>query len=238
MTTDPSTPSAALDALADQLRPGAGLRLRQAALAGPLRGFHQRLLRAFVAGVRPPDAAVVGRLAGEPELDPQAALAALAAIDLVHVDPATGAIRVAYPFSGQPTPFRVELAGGPGVFAMCAIDALGIPQMLGRDARINANDPASGQPITVGVHHGVWRFVPETTVVLEGRIAAGDAGGAVADCCCPHINFHIDRAVADAYHRAHPGMTARLLDQAQAVTAAGRAFGSLLNPSSPPEEAP
>ena len=33
-------------------------------------------------------------------------------------------------------------------------------------------------------------------------------------------------------------MTARLLDQAEAVTAAGRAFGSLLGPAHPPEEAP
>jgi hypothetical protein len=31
-------------------------------------------------------------------------------------------------------------------------------------------------------------------------------------------------------------MTGMLLDQAQAVQAAGRAFGNLLNPSNPPEE--
>jgi hypothetical protein len=238
MTTDPSTPSAALDALAGQLRPGAGVRQRQAVLPERLRGFHQRLLRAFVTEAGPPDAAVVGRLAAELELDPQAALAALAGIELVHADSATGAISVAYPFSGRPTPYRVELAGDPAVFAMCAIDALGIPQMLDRDAHISAIDPAGGQPISVEVHHRAWRFVPVTTVVLEGRIAAGDAGGAVADCCCPHINFHIDRAAADTYRRGHPFMTGRLLDQAQAVMAAGRAFGSLLDPSNPQEEAP
>jgi hypothetical protein len=33
-------------------------------------------------------------------------------------------------------------------------------------------------------------------------------------------------------------MTAMLLDQAEAVTVAGRAFGSLLEPSDPQEEAP
>jgi hypothetical protein len=238
MTTDPSTPSAALDALVGQLRPGAGVRQRQASLPEPLRGFHQRLLQAFVTETGPPDAAAVGRLAAERELDPQAALAALAGIDLVHADSATGTISVAYPFSGRPTPYRVELAGSPAVFAMCAIDALGIPQMLSRDAHISSLDPVGGQPISVDVHDRVWRFVPETTVVLEGQIVAGDAGGAVADCCCPHINFHLDRAAADAYRRAHPGMTARLLDQAQAVTAAGRAFGSLLEPSNQQEEAP
>jgi alkylmercury lyase len=38
----------------------------------------------------------------------------------------------------------VELASGPAVFAMCAVDALGIPQMLRRDGRISSVDPASG----------------------------------------------------------------------------------------------
>lgn len=238
MTTDPSVPSWAPEALASQLRPGAGVRQRQAVLPDPLRGFHQRLLRAFAIAAGPPDASVIERLAAELELDPQAALAALAAIDLVHADPATGTISVAYPFSGRPTPYRVELAGGPAMFAMCAIDALGIPQMLDRDAHISSIDPVSGQPISVEVHHGAWRFVPPSTVVLDGRTAAGDAGGPVADCCCPHINFHIDREAADAYRRAHPGINGRLLDRAGAVTAAGRAFGSLLNPSNPQEGAP
>jgi Alkylmercury lyase len=238
MTTDPSAPSAAIGALAGRLRPGAGVCQRQAVLPDRLRGFHQRLLGAFVTETGPPDAAVVGRLAAELELDRKAALAALAVIDLVHTDPATDIISVAYPFSGRPTPYRVKLVGGPAVFAMCAIDALGIPQMLGRGAHISSIDPASGQPITVEVHHGVWQFAPPSTVVLDGWTAAGDAGGAVADCCCPHINFHLDRVAADAYRRAHPGMTGRLLGQAQAVQAAGRAFGHLLNPSTPPKGTP
>jgi Alkylmercury lyase len=119
------------------------------------------------------------------------------------------------------------------VFAMCAIDALGIPQMLGRDAHISSIAPASGQPITVEVHHGVWRFAPPSTVVLDGRTAGGGPGGTVADRCCPHINFHLDRAAAAAYRRAHPGMAGMLLDQPEAVQAAGQAFGGLLDPFPP-----
>ena len=135
------------DALADRLARlgrGAGVGGRQAVLPDPLRVFHQRLLGAFLTGTGPPDLPVVAGLAAELGLDPRAALAALAAADLVHTDPATGSITVAYPFSGRPTPFRVELAGGPAVFAMCAVDALGIPQMLRRDGRISSVDPTSG----------------------------------------------------------------------------------------------
>ena len=104
MTTDPSAPSAAIAVLVGQLRPGAGVRRRQAFLPKRLRRSHHRLLRAFVTDAGPPDAAVVGRLAAELELDPSAALTALVAVDLAQADPATGAISVAYPFSGRPTP--------------------------------------------------------------------------------------------------------------------------------------
>jgi Alkylmercury lyase len=229
------------DALAGRLARlgrGAGVGGRQAALPDPLRVFHQRLLGTFLTGTGPPDIPVVAGLAAELGLDPRAALAALAAADLVHTDPATGSIAVAYPFSGRPTPYRVELAGGPAVFAMCAVDALGIPQMLRRDGRISSVDPTSGQPITVEVHAGVWRFQPATTVLLSGRTADGDACDTAADWCCPYINFHTDHEAADSYRRAHPGMTSQLFDQAEAVKAARWAFGGLLDPSHQQETAP
>jgi hypothetical protein len=132
----------------------------------------------------------------------------------------------------------VELVGGPAVFAMCALDALGIPQMLRRDGHISSCDPATGQPILVEVHDGAWRFRPATTVLLVGRTAGGDACGAVAGCCCPHINFHTNREAADAYRRAHPGMTGKLFGQTEAVKAARQAFGELLDPSNPQERTP
>jgi alkylmercury lyase len=241
MTSNHSAAAPAPDARADRLarlEPGAGVGGRQAVLPDPLRVLHQRLLGAFLTGTGPPDAPVAAGLAAELGLDPPAALAALAAADLVHTDPATGSIAVAYPFSGRPTPYRVELAGGPAVFAMCAVDALGIPQMLRRDGQISSVDPTSGQPITVGVHAGAWCFQPATTVLLAGRTAAGDACDTAADWCCPYINFHTDREAADTYRRAHPGMTATLFGQAEAVKAAGQAFGGLLHSSNPQETAP
>jgi hypothetical protein len=240
MTSNHSAATPAAEALAGRLArlgPRAGVDGRQAVLPDPLQAFHRRLLKAFVTGTGAPDGAVVARRAAELGLDPEAALAALAAADLVHTDPATGSISIAYPFSGRPTPHRVELAGGPAVLP-CAVDALGIPQMLRRDGRISSVDPASGQPITAEVHDGLWRFQPATTVLLVGRAAGGDAGGPVADCCCPFINFHINREAAEAYRRAHPGMTATLFGQAEAVKAAGQAFGGLLDPPNPQETAP
>jgi hypothetical protein len=213
--------------------PAGGVKDRQGALPDSLRALHRRLLSAFLTKAGPPDPAVVARLATELQLDPPAALAALAAADLVHTDPATGGISVAYPFSGPPTRHRVALAGGPTVSAMCALDALGIPQMSSRDGRISSTDPTTGQSITIEVHGETWRFEPATTVVLAGAAASGDACGAVADCCCPYVNFHVDPRAADAYRQAYPGMAAELFDQPQAIEAARRIFGGLLDPPAP-----
>jgi Alkylmercury lyase len=209
--------------------PVGGVQERQAGLPKPLRAFHRRLLAGFLTHGGPPLPAVVADIAVELGLDPDQALGALAAADLVHPDAADGTIGVAYPFSGPRTSHQVELAGGPTVCAMCALDALGIPQMTRRDARISSTDPVSGQPVTVDAHHGAWRWQPASTVVLVAS-AAGGVCGAVADCCCPHINFHTDPQHAQTYLRAHPGMTGELLGQVDAVATARRIFGGLLDP--------
>jgi hypothetical protein len=235
MTATPSNQPAGPDDLATRLAriglPSGGVKDRLAVLPGPLRELHRRLLGAFLTEAGPPaSAAEVAGMAAELDLDPQAALAALAAADAVHADPATARIRVAYPFSGRPTPHRVELAGGPTVHAMCALDALGIPQMTRRDGRVSSTDPASGRPIAVEVRGGAWRFEPATTVVLAATATGRDARGTSADCCCPYVNFHVDPSSAEAYLQAHSGLAAELFDQAEAVEAAGRVFGRLLDP--------
>ena len=76
------------------------------------------------------------------------------------------AVAVAYPFSGPPTRQQVQLDGFPAVYAMCAIDALGIPAMAGRDGRIAAVDPRDGAAVVVSVKgageagRGSWTWTP------------------------------------------------------------------------------
>ncbi|MGH7342237.1 MAG: organomercurial lyase [Candidatus Rokuibacteriota bacterium] len=93
------------------------------------RAFYRRILRSFGAG-RPPGPDALADAASELDLEVEPTLELLARADLVHQDPATGAIVVAYPFSGRPTAHRVHI-GNDEVYAMCAIDALGIAPMLG-----------------------------------------------------------------------------------------------------------
>jgi hypothetical protein len=68
----------------------------------------------------------------------------------------------------------------------------------------------------------------------DGRISSVDPASGQPITAEVHIN----REAAEAYRRAHPGMTGRLFGQTEAVRAARQAFGSLLDPSNPPERTP
>jgi hypothetical protein len=69
---------------------------------------------------------------------------------------------------------------------MCAIDALGIPPMLGTDAVIRSGDSRTGRPVTVTFHDGTASWDPATAVVLLPGV---DCGGPAVDACCAAVSF-------------------------------------------------
>jgi hypothetical protein len=148
--------------------PAAGKR---AGLTAGQRAVSQAVPRAFAATGQPPAPADLQPAARQHGIDAGQALAALAAADILALDD-QGRIRMAYPFSATPTPHVVAIAGGPRVYAMCAIDALDIPPMLGTDAAITSADPVTGQPVTVTFRGGRTRWDPRTAVVFDGCAAA------------------------------------------------------------------
>jgi len=123
---EPSAPAGTAGFLAAG---GAGKR---AGLAAGPRAVYQAVLRAFATQGRPPEPAELESAARRHGITAGQALATLAAADVLGLDD-EGRIRMAYPFSAAPTPHLVTIAGGPLVYSMCAIDALGIPIMLGTE---------------------------------------------------------------------------------------------------------
>jgi hypothetical protein len=71
-------------------------------------------------------------------------------------------IRMAPPFSGVETPFRVTVQG-KSYYANCVWDALGIAAALGADAIIDASDGESGEPMRLEIRQG--QPVPEVCVI-------------------------------------------------------------------------
>ena len=194
-------------------------------LPGPLRELHRAVLRRFLETGAAPTARWVRQTALDTGLDASAA-DELEAADAIHLS--NGIVTVAYPFSGIPTPHRVQLDGLPPVYAMCAIDALGLPAMAGRDGQITSADPHDGTPIVVTARGGTWSWAPATAVVVAGR--ATDCGTECSsfEAMCPNTVFHASPESARAYLASHGGLDAQILGQDTAIECGRLNFGTLL----------
>jgi hypothetical protein len=191
---------------------------------GP-RAVWQAVLKGFAATGRPPGPAELESTARRHGITASRALRTLAAADVLGLD-GQGRIRLAYPFSGAPTRHVVAITGGPSVWSMCAIDALGIPVMLGRSAVITSSDPLTGEPVTVTFDGATARWDPPTAVVFDG---SAEGAGPAEQVCCGYLNFFASRDSATEWARQHPWVTGSVLDQASAERAGAQTFGSLLD---------
>ena len=205
------------------MRPSAAERAR--ALSDPERALHRRILRAFARGAAP-GGLQFDDWARELGLDPAQANAALALHDLVHRETQTGTVTVAYPFSATSTRHRVRLRSGVEVFAMCAIDALGIAFMLGEPTQIASADPRTGEPIEVTIPlTGASSWSPTRAVVLAGSVGTG----ASRTCTCPHTSFAASRAHAVALLEADRAVVGEILSMPDAIARGRTSFGGLLD---------
>jgi hypothetical protein len=221
---------------------------RSARLMPAAYQFYCAILRRFPARGGPPDHTQLRQLARRFAVPLAATLADMAAQDLIQLDATTGGIRAAYPFSGLPTPHRVLLApdaqevAEQQVFAMCALDALGIPLMLHRAATILSEDALTHMPIQVTIEpagHGPltsldgWRARWDPVgMVIFARDATHehehDGGCAAAGTCCPVTNFFTQEAHAQQWAQLHPVSDGIVLTPVEALHRAQALFGGVL----------
>jgi len=205
--------------------PVPALALRAGQLTGPARQLHQAVLAAFAATGQPPPKAEIEHLIGAGGGDPDQVRAELTSADLLAFT-AGGDIRAAYPFSPVPTPIRVAWTDSLGVYAMCAIDALGMSAMLGRPVTITAAEPDTGRAIRVTVDGDRARWSPRTAVVYAG--AVGDASCPSVDRCCGYISFFATSRAARAWASRHPEISGTILRRDGALRMGIDEFGTLM----------
>jgi len=198
---------------------------RQARPPAPLRDLHRAVLRRFLETGAAPTARWVRQTALDTGLD-ASAVDELQAADAIHVS--NGIVTVAYPFSGIPSPHRVRLDGLPPVYAMCAIDALGLPAMTGRDGQITSADPRDGTPVVVTARNGTWTWNPASAVVVAGRATGCGTECGSYEAMCPNTVFHASRGSAQAYLAGRGDLDADILAQDTAIEAGRLNFGALL----------
>lgn len=175
------------------------------------QALYRAVLPAFAATGAPPPLSAAAEQAGLSTAQAAAVLRELAEADVVALDD-TGRLVGAFPLSATPTRHLVQVGDRPVLHAMCAIDALGVPAMLGAPGVITSTDPLDDRPVTVVVDgDGRLTADPPDVVVLLG--ASGDGG--LADSACPVIDFYAD---AENAHQAlaQPGLTGDVLALADA----------------------
>ncbi|WP_090063669.1 alkylmercury lyase family protein [Lentzea flaviverrucosa] len=202
---------------------------RITALDPATRALHRMILRAFAATGGPPAVPAVAAAAAELGLDPRKSLAGLVDRDIIGMGARRGDIVYAYPFSARPTAHRVHLVDGAQPYAMCAVDALGMPAMLNSDALITSVDPYSGESITITVTDKgrTARWQPGGCVAFIGT--AGDCcAGTAAQVCCDYLNVFTSAEHAHAWAAGHPHVRGCVVDRDRALRLGIDVFGDLL----------
>ncbi len=107
--------------------------------------------------------------------------------DLVGLDPGSGAIRYAYPFTESATCHQVKLRGH-SLHALCAIDALGVASMYGTDVLVRSPCRFCGETVhaaTADKGLALGSVAPAEAVVWYDFAFSGSA----AASCCTAIAF-------------------------------------------------
>jgi mercuric reductase len=191
------------------------LRKRQESLSPPLRMVHRAILRALAETGEPPRQTEIAAMLGS-KRSAIHALGVLAKNDLVVLNtPVTMDERIhqpiaaetaevvgAYPMTTERTPHKVVI-GGHSVNAMCAVDALVISPMFGRETRIESRCHFTGTPI---------RILQKGTEILETSPSPGvrvgirwqSFGEHAAHTLCTEMVFLKDAETARLWRETAP----------------------------------
>lgn len=192
-----------------------------APLAPEARRLHRGLVEAALAtGSVPSVRELAGRF-GAAEESMRAGLATLAAADYLALD-GRGQVSCLYPFSTAPTAHGIVIDGRQR-YAMCSIDALGIPAMIDQELEITGRCAICDRAIAIRVAPGtiLTATPPETRVV-----ARQDEAEPACAACCPFTVFVCSQEHADRFARRIAGTHA--LSLGEALTHAEDIFGGLL----------
>jgi hypothetical protein len=191
------------------------------ALAPEARRLHRSLIEAVIATGSVPSTPELADRLETAEDAIRSELATLAEADYLALD-GDGQVSCLYPFSTTPTSHVVFIDGQPRS-AMCSIDALGIPAMLGQELDITGGCAVCHRPITLRIAPGtIVSVTPPEAMVVARRDEAEPAFAA----CCPFTVFVCGPEHAEQFTRRIAGT--QTLPLTEALTLAEEIFGGLL----------
>ena len=200
-------------------------RLRAACLSAQEEHVRRHILWTFASG-ETPRATTLATKCRIPTVRIRQILRRLTALDLLLGNATGETVLAAYPFSATPTPHRVRLIGRE-VFALCAVDALGIPAMLQEGAGISSQCGHCESAVEIQARpEQVTRYLPPEAVVWFPS-SEGDCCP-VAQSRCPNISFFCTSDHLEAWRKANGQPAGVVLSLLEAFEAGRAIFGSLL----------
>lgn len=137
-------------------------------------------------------------------------------VDAIHLAPDRLTIAAAYPFSGFETAHLVNLkkVGFKEIYAMCAIDALGISFMFGCDTSIDSRCHHCGERIGIEIENNeIVALQPEDITVWCDMEYCDCA----ATSLCKNINFFSSTDHFAAWQKEKPRRKGELLQIGEAL---------------------
>ncbi len=140
--------------------------------------------------------------------------------------PQSELIAVAWPLANVPTGITVTVAGGKPAFARCAVDALGVSQMLGKKTTVEAEARDNGSRLKVMVSGDqLVSAEPPGVAVVKGE-------------GCDNMSFFSSREAAERWRKDNAG-EGELMTLAEAVKHGAKIFGQITaGLDRPPSPAP
>ncbi len=155
------------------------------------------------------------------------ALVELERDDAIVREEGTGRIIAAYPYSDIETSHCVIFGDGVNVWAMCALDALGIHFMTKKNIIIESTCPQSGTQIKLRLENGqVTSLEPAEVTVWLAERKSGEKYDAITSC--PGTNFFSSREALRDWKQQAGELKGQQLSLLDAIERSIRVFGHLL----------
>jgi hypothetical protein len=127
--------------------------------------------------------------------------------DLLLRKKGTQEIASIYPLSLKPTEHQIILEDGTKLFAMCAVDALGMPMMFNRDVRIVSRCEECQQEMVFEVKNGeITHMSHQDATICSPKTQVYPA----AETTCPLVNFFCSKKHADEWIEKNPKLASNI----------------------------
>jgi len=118
-----------------------------------------------------------------------------------------------YPLSLRPTEHQIIIEDGKRLFGMCAVDALGMPVMFDKNAKIVSRCLNCKQDIAIEIRDEEIAWMSHPNIVIwspERQIAPA------AETCCPLVNFFCSKEHLEEWVKKNPGLVGKISELVQA----------------------